>query len=541
MFDSNHNSAQRQGVVLAVVLVVVILLAYGAYSFTQLMTSEAAATVMYEREAQARAFAESGIALAAAILIPPEEGTTVPNLYHNPGLFQGILMREAAYARGTGRTSLVAPMETDITRSSIRFGLIDESSKLNVNSLANWEIDDEQLRDVLLALPDMTIQMADAILDWIDEDEKPREYGAENEYYGTLDPPYEVNNRALQSLDELLLIRDVTAALLYGEDTNRNGLLDPNENDGELSLPWDNADNALQLGWSSYLTVHSREANRRPDGSPRIDVNQEDLAQLYDELVAEFDTETARFVTAFRMLGPDGAAGNADGSPGGADGRSAPGGGSGAPSGNGASGGGSSQTRDGLDISQGGQQSIESLYELVGATVTAPINGQEQELQSPWPNDPTRLAENLAQMLNTLSITSDSFIEGRVNINQASREVLLTIPDLSLQGEGNVQLVDSLTGAQTTVGDSTYDSDDLRSTTGWLLVDGLVDLEEMISLDKYLTGKGDVYRVQALGYFDEGGPMVRMEALIDATLFPPRIMWARELTDLGRGYSAGQM
>ena len=36
----------------------------------------------------------------------------------------------------------------------------------------------------------MTEEIADAILDWLDEDEEPREYGAESDYYSSLSPGY---------------------------------------------------------------------------------------------------------------------------------------------------------------------------------------------------------------------------------------------------------------------------------------------------------------------------------------------------------------
>ena len=41
-----------------------------------------------------------------------------------------------------------------------------------------------------------------------------------------------------------------------------------------------------------------------------------------------------------------------------------------------------------------------------------------------------------------------------------------------------------------------------------------------------------VYRVQSVGYLVGGGPVIRMEALIDTNLGAPRIIYIRELTDL---------
>ena len=142
----------------------------------------------------------------------------------------------------------------------------------------------ESTRERLMFLPYMTEEIADAILDWLDKDIEPREYGAEDETYMSLDTPYAAKNGKIESLDELLLVAGMTPELLYGEDTNRNGLLDPNENDGDKTLPIDNADGVLDLGWSAYFTVYSKEKNLRSDGSERINVNNNALDELFDTL-----------------------------------------------------------------------------------------------------------------------------------------------------------------------------------------------------------------------------------------------------------------
>src|SRR5207249_3174996 len=143
----------------------------------------------------------------------------------------------------------------DPKSQSIRYGLTDESSKLNLNALLLLPTDPLQSRQMLLGIPGMTAEIADAILDWIDSDQTPRETGAEESYYTSLNPPYKPKNGPLEALDELMLVRGITPDLLFGEDANRNGLLDPNENDGAASPPLDNADGILQRGWSAYFTV----------------------------------------------------------------------------------------------------------------------------------------------------------------------------------------------------------------------------------------------------------------------------------------------
>jgi hypothetical protein len=46
-----------------------------------------------------------------------------------------------------------------------------------------------------------------------------------------------------------------------------------------------------------------------------------------------------------------------------------------------------------------------------------------------------------------------------------------------------------------------------------------------------------VYSFQVLGHFDQGGPTTRLEAMVDGTKKPPRIVFQRDLTGLGRGFA----
>jgi DNA uptake protein ComE-like DNA-binding protein len=584
--------------VLLVVLVVVVLLALGAYTFAEFMVLEAEATNMYGRSVQTRAFADSGIELAASMLAQRADSTP-ESYFHNPSWFQGVLMRDAASPRGIGRFSLVAPVESDPAARTIRFGLIDESSKLNLNSLLKLGVDDTAARNMLMQISGMTEEIADAILDWIDPDDTSREFGAESEYYLTLNPPYEPTNGALQSFDELLLVRGMTPWLLFGEDANRNGLLDPNENDGELRPPFDDGDGLLQHGLSAYLTTFSREMNQRLDGEARINVNGNTLTDVYDQLVAEFDEDVANFVVAYRVFGPQQAAGGSSTTSGTGQQATTPGGttntrtsrspaggsgaasnpqsaagtgGSAARTGSSSAGTGntvsSSQstgqgataaeaqqlqqiagaaanamtaaaaggqvTRGGMDLTRGGQTQIKSLYDLVGAQVKGTVSGvQNVEIANPWPDDPNTLRSSFPDVLEKMTTRADKFIEGRVNVNQARREILLGLPGMS------EELATAIVGAQMIGGSGAVSSESSeRSTTAWLLFNSLATLEEMRQLDPYITARGDVFRTQVVGYFDAGGPASRLEVVIDASQQSPQIIFLRDLTELGRGYSS---
>lgn len=561
----------RQGTILIVVLVVLVMLTLAAYNYTQFMTTELEAAAMQAADAQARALADSG-ADYVAVLVANRGQPGYENLHDNPEMFLGIGVSDSPNARGRGRFTIISPVEHDTESAAVRYGLIDESGKLNLNTLSKLKLDDEQSLTLLMGLPGMTEYIADSMLDWIDTDDTIRLYGAESEYYENLSPPYEAKNGPLETLDELLLVQGVTPELLYGEDANRNGLLDPNENDGDASPPYDNADGYLQLGWNAFLTVYSRELNLRPDGTPRINLNDGMVSDVYDQLEAEFGTQVAEFVAAFRSAGPEqtstgngpttggatgtggSGSGGSGGSGSGGSGGSKGSGGSGGSGGSSGSGGTKQQleqqqqqllmqaagalgealasgtgtvTRGRLDLTTGGSYQIQSVWELMG-TKTAKVKGAGNTelpgITSPWSSP-----DEMTTFLDAVSLSGDQYIEGRININQARREVLIGLPGMT------DTLADAIVARQ--------QSDDYaqRTTTAWLLTEGLIEREDMVELDKFITARGDVYRAQILGFFDGGGPVARMEAVVDGTQLPPRVTFFRDLSDLGRGYTRTQL
>jgi type II secretory pathway component PulK len=145
-------------------------------------------------------------------------------------------------------------------------GPADAHAKLNINLLT---------RDDLLTFLDMTEDVADSILDWIDADDDTRELGAEASYYlKSKGFRYQPRNAPMRSIQELELVAGVDARLVRGEDWNLNGILDPNEDDGDLSWPPDNADGKLDAGWSAYFTAASVDGGLSPTGLARLDLRE---------------------------------------------------------------------------------------------------------------------------------------------------------------------------------------------------------------------------------------------------------------------------
>ena len=79
------------------------------------------------------------------------------------------------------------------------------------------------------------------------------------------------------------------------------------------------------------------------------------------------------------------------------------------------------------------------------------------------------------------------------------------------------------------------------TTPAWLITQLNISPTVMDKLDKYITTKSQVYRFQVLGYFDGGGPMVRLEAVVDTNNGSPMILYQRDITELGKGFDLQNM
>lgn len=88
------------------------------------------------------------------------------------------------------------------------FGLVEETSKLNLNSASF---------DQLSMLPGMTYSAASSIMDWKDADQTTERDGAETDYYLSLPEPYYCKDANFETVEEVLLVRDAYRDMIYGD------------------------------------------------------------------------------------------------------------------------------------------------------------------------------------------------------------------------------------------------------------------------------------------------------------------------------------
>lgn len=293
---ASRTSDRRRGTVLIIVLWITFGLVVLAIYFANSMSLELKASANRTADLQAEHATVAAANYVAYILATYGTNGIMPNLSQDIPEF-----RTAAVPVGESTFWLIGRGDQQRQQSQptrVYFGLIDESSKLNLNTATLGQIQN---------LPNLTQDagqnFAAAIIDWRDSDNNPTVNGAEDDTYAGLNPPRHVKNAPFETVEELRLVYGSTVDLLYGEDANLNGALDPNENDGTSSPPSDNSDGQLNSGLFEYFTVYSQLPTIRADGSQRVNIStaqgRQNLRQI---LTTDFSQDRADQIMS--ALGP---------------------------------------------------------------------------------------------------------------------------------------------------------------------------------------------------------------------------------------------
>ena len=218
----------------------------------------------YADKIQARYLALAGVEKAKALLYKNAHDRSHARKNHSGECYDSAAdFKEVAFGRGT--YSVLRRGRTD-EGAGVIYGVADEESRLNLNTAD---------ADALQKIKGLTSDHAAAILGWRGQGSSPQE----NDYYLSLRPPYKPRLGAFQTIRELLMVRTVSADLVYGRDRHQNGLLVADDNeDGPPqyppSVPTDD------LGWAGILTVDSAVKNVNAAGESRINVQTADETTL---------------------------------------------------------------------------------------------------------------------------------------------------------------------------------------------------------------------------------------------------------------------
>jgi len=507
-------------VILPAVLIMIGLLSLMMAGFVFFVRAEAEGIKAFTDAQQARLIAESGMEEIVALL---REGVHDASAwYDNPDKFHHALVWAEEYERDSDpieevasrreylertaapspawRFSVVAP-NYDGPENTMRYGLTPESAKVNLNAAS-----DEQLTMLFTPLlVDLEIEnpqeLIDYILDWRDPDSESRENGAENEYYNDLEPAYNAKNGDFNTVEELLLVKGVTAAVLYGEDVNRNGILDMNEDDGEDTFPfYDNGDGILNHGLAPFLTIWAREADVSLDNKPRV------------SLYADAGTITAT-LTSYETPDEESEDEEEGGIP------------------------LSNATLTFLGTIAGNQNVLQQMRSVADLL---PGGEEVEEEEAVDPNDPNAAQaavtppellaspvtpDELAYLMDRLTIRpqqqSQEPVLNLININAAPARVLMTIPGMTGDAAGAIIAARREVDAE------------LLSTPAWPVITETIDAGTFKRIAPYITTKAYQFHVEVIGYADHLKIAKRMEWIIEMVGPLAQIKYHRDLTRLG--------
>lgn len=207
---------RESGVVLPMVLFFSLLLVSSVATFTRRSVVDSMIASNRDAGARAEALARGGVRLAEALIL------------------EDLALEADEETVHTLSNSQRGPIAIDDGRGGLlTLRIEDASSRLNVNALFAYADDsgvDERSRFFLKAILELVIEEMDIppgekalydpdelaanLIDWADADDIRLQGGPENAYYQEQDPPYQANNHALLSLDELRLVEGFDGPLV---------------------------------------------------------------------------------------------------------------------------------------------------------------------------------------------------------------------------------------------------------------------------------------------------------------------------------------
>jgi len=309
--------------------------------------------------------------------------------------------------------------------------VIDEAGKLYIN-VAN--------KKMLMYLPDMTEEIANAIIDWRDKDDDIRTGSAEGGYYQNIPYPYRIKNKAFTSIRELLRVKDVTEELFYGPKTKEdfNDTADDNVIYNE--------------GWINYLTCYSWERNLDAEGNKRLDINKASENKLMQEL--GLSKSYAKWIVDNRKKG------------------------------------------------------FKSLGDLISSSSPDKAKSSTENSNNAAPLD----VETALSLMDKVTISTRKVIRGKININTASKVVLLVLFD------GKEEIADDV----------------IAYRQGQLFgIETFEQLADIASLKKNILKKtidlicirSGIFTIRTTARADLTDTMVQTEAVVDRSKSPVQIIY----------------
>jgi len=640
----------RRGMALLVVVVLVMLISLAAYRYSFEMENEYRVTRLQEEQVQARLAALSGVEFAAAFLEQPlairntllngtnpekifsrsieDDATRLNSQTDDESSWQfAILGRKQSF--GSNDTASVSgDGPNDLSQGSIKnwkWGFESEGGKLHIPTLLKWnQLRPGIARTILLQLPDADEESVDA---WL------AQFGVRTVAAIAQDTLAQASSSGLQSPTQRKQRTEAADRLRlrwFGGDLDQNYQIDPWEDallgkllvdpTGSLNanpmlrdlskLNSTAANNSNATGenltaatseqsgnaWKGYLSWVQGERNEKPDGKPKIALNQPDLRKLHQELSQALSVGQANFIVAMRQYGPG--IGNRTRTESTTPNSTTPNSTSRnptsppptSPNANRSTiapnsrlpidGSGRPRSQSGQSPSTRASSSkasvtaeqwtpnwqdppryqLTSVLEVIDVNLDAsPIGGAARSAStSQSASSPSSSAGGSGTQGNAASqgnsITSpwaSGTPEFRSSIRKLLDETTLqpqpiiegridftTAPAIVLAAVPGIDPALAQKIIQMRQEAALRGPEESIESIAWLLEKGLVDARKLVELEPFLTTRSDVFSLQSVGFRDEKSPVFRCTVVIDARQIPAQVRDVQVWHPWDRGFSA---
>jgi len=227
----------NRGVALLIAVTVISLLVAVTLQFSKDMRQELVGSANMLSASKMNAMVKSGYNLGEAVLLQDGKDNTFDTVHDS---WTEIGTNSLAQLFGSGKLEVLI---TDLGGRLQINGLVNSSGQKNGAAVA------KSTRDTLLRLlqsgdlgdisDEEAALIVDAITDWIDADDQ--ESGieeTESSYYLSREPSYSSNNAPIEFIEDLLLVRGISADLYYGNSEHKGlrELVTVYGNDGKINI-----------------------------------------------------------------------------------------------------------------------------------------------------------------------------------------------------------------------------------------------------------------------------------------------------------------
>ena len=206
-----RECSDQKGMALLLTLLVTIILAVVVLEFNYLIRVHATLSGHLVDNLKAEAAARAGVEMANAVVLNDIQADS------DEGLISDSIDEDWA---------IEITIDTQSTTAEAMVS--DEMAKFNLNRLLSTDAKNPGVETVnktmegnvkrLFESLDLDPSLVHCIIDWIDENDDEEPFGAENLYYESLDPPIKCKNGPLDSMEELLFVKDFNENILYGDN-----------------------------------------------------------------------------------------------------------------------------------------------------------------------------------------------------------------------------------------------------------------------------------------------------------------------------------